>query len=77
MGWSSFKKQGGQVIPIPEAEIQKWVKAVEPVIADYKKDMVAKGFKAEEVDGWINFIKERIAYWKGQEKAKKIPTAYN
>jgi TRAP-type transport system periplasmic protein len=76
-GLEFFKKQGGQVIPIPDKEIQRWVKAVDPVIADYKKDMVSKGFKAEEVDGWIKFIKERIEYWKGQEKAKKIPTAYN
>jgi TRAP-type transport system periplasmic protein len=76
-GLEFFKQQGGQVIPIPDAEIQKWVKAVQPVIDDYKKDMVGKGFKAEEVDSWISFIKERIAYWKAQEKAKQIPTAYN
>jgi TRAP-type C4-dicarboxylate transport system substrate-binding protein len=76
-GKDFFLKQGGQIIPIPDAEIQRWIKAVDPVIADYKKDMVAKGYKAEEVDGWIKFIKERIAYWKGQEQAKKIPTAYN
>ena len=76
-GLKFFKEQGGTVVPIADAEIQRWVKAVEPVIAEYKKDMVAKGFKAEEVDGWIKFIKERIAYWKNQEKVKKIPTAYN
>ena len=76
-GLKFFKEQGGTVVPIADAEIQRWVKAVEPVIAEYKKDMVAKGFKAEEVDGWITFLKERIAYWKNQEKVKKIPTAYN
>lgn len=75
-GLEFFKQQGGQVVPIPDAEIQRWVKAVQPVIDDYKKDMVAKGYKAAEVDSWIKFIKERIAYWKEQEKARKIPTAY-
>ena len=75
-GLEFFKKQGGQVVPVPEKEIQRWVKAVEPVIAAYKKDMVAKGFKASEVDEWIKFLKERIAYWKEQEKVRKIPTAY-
>jgi TRAP-type transport system periplasmic protein len=74
-GLEFFKQQGGQVIPI--TDIPKWVQAVQPVIEAYKKDMVGKGFKAEEVDSWINFLKERIAYWKGQEKARKIPTAYN
>ncbi len=75
-GAKFFKEQGGQVIPVPEKEIQRWVKAVDPVISDYKRDMVAKGYKAAEVDSWIQFMKERISYWKGQEKARKIPTAY-
>ena len=75
-GVKFFKEQGGQVVPISEKEIQRWVKAVEPVIGDYKRDMIAKGFKGAEVDSWISFIKERISYWKGQEKVRKIPTAY-
>lgn len=75
-GREFFYKNGGKTVEIAPAELQRWVKAVQPVIDDYKKDMVAKGFKAEEVDGWISFIKERIEYWKGQEKARKIPTAY-
>ena len=28
------------------------------------------------VVGWLSYIKERIEYWKGQEKAKKIATVY-
>ena len=59
-----------------KAREAKMVKAVEPVVVDYKKDLVSKGFKAAEVDVWLNFIKERIEYWKGQEKAQKVPTAY-
>jgi TRAP-type transport system periplasmic protein len=75
-GREFFLKQGGQIIPLPDSEAQRWAKAVEPVIDDYKKDMVSKGYKAQEVDGWISFLRERIEYWKGQEKARKIPTAY-
>ena len=52
------------------------MKAAQPVVADFKKDMVSKGYKAAEVDSWLGFIKERIEYWKGQEKAKKVPTVY-
>jgi TRAP-type transport system periplasmic protein len=76
VGKEYFLEKGGQIIPLPDSEMTRWSKAVEGVIADYKKDMVSKGFAAAEVDSWISFIKERIAYWKGQEKAKKIPTAY-
>ena len=65
-----------QIIPLSDAEGARWVKAVEPVVEDFKKDLVSKGYKAEEVDGWLKFVKERIEYWKGQEKAKKVATAY-
>jgi TRAP-type C4-dicarboxylate transport system substrate-binding protein len=76
-GRDFFTKLGGQVITVSDAEQAKMVKAVEPVIADYKKDLIGKGHKAAEVDTWVSFVKERIEYWKAQEKAQKIPTAYS
>jgi len=75
-GKEFFAKQGGQIVPLSDAEAAKWIKAVEPVVANYKKDVVAKGAKATDVDSWLAFVKERIEYWKGQEKAQKIPTVY-
>lgn len=75
-GREFFQKLGGEVIPLSDAEGAKWVKAVEPVVEDFKKDMVSKGYKAAEVDGWLKFVKERVEYWKGQEKSKNVATAY-
>ena len=75
-GRDYFVKLGGQVLPVSDAEQAKMVKAVEPVVIDFKKDLVSKGYKAAEVDIWVAFIKERIEYWKAQEKAQKVPTAY-
>lgn len=75
-GRDYFTKLGGQMIPLSDAESARWVKAVQPVIANFKKDMASKGFKAAEVDSWLAFITERIEYWKGQEKVKKIPTPF-
>ena len=75
-GRDFFTKLGGQVLTVSDAEQAKMVKAVEPVVADFKKDLVAKGFKGADVDGWVSFIRDRIEYWKGQEKAQKVPTAY-
>jgi TRAP-type C4-dicarboxylate transport system substrate-binding protein len=75
-GKEYFTKQGGQIIPISDAEAARWIKAAQPVIDDYKKDLISKGYKANEIDGWLSFVKERIEYWKGQEKAKNIPTVY-
>jgi TRAP-type transport system periplasmic protein len=76
-GREFFLSKGGQIVPVSDAEMARWSKAVEPLFAEYKKEMVSKrGFKDSEVDSWMSYIKERIEYWKGQEKARKIPTAY-
>jgi TRAP-type C4-dicarboxylate transport system substrate-binding protein len=75
-GKDFFLKQGGKMVPIPDKEMERWTRAVEPVIADYKKDMVSKGYKAADIDGWVTFMRERIEYWKGQERARKIAAAH-
>lgn len=75
-GRQFLESKGGKAISISDAEAAKWVKAAEPVIGDFKKDLVSKGYSQAEVDSWVSFVKERIEYWKGQEKAKKIPTAF-
>jgi len=75
-GKDFFLKQGGQIVTIPDADSPQWVKAVRPVIDDYKKDLVSKGHKAADIDDWISFVDKRIQYWKGEEKAKKISTTY-
>ncbi len=75
-GVQFLKSQGGQVIPLSDTEAVRWVQASQPVIAEWKKDLVSKGFAEKEVDSWLAFVKERVEYWKAQEKAKKIPTAY-
>lgn len=75
-GGQYLKSQGGQIIQISDAEAARWVQASQPVIAEYKKDLIGKGFPEKEVDSWLAFVKERVDYWKAQEKIKKIPTAY-
>lgn len=75
-GVKFFESQGGQIIPLDDAEAARWVKATEPVVDDFKRDLVSRGYAADEVDSWISYIKDRIEYWKDREKAKKIPTVY-
>ncbi len=75
-GRDVFKAKGGQWIALSDAEAARWIKAVEPVIGAYKKDMVAKGFKASDVDSWLSYIKERTGYWRKEEKARKIPSPF-
>jgi TRAP-type C4-dicarboxylate transport system substrate-binding protein len=75
-GREFFKSNGGKIESVADADSPKWIKAVQPVIDDYKKDLAAKGHKAADIDEWISFVNKRIQYWKGEEKAKKIPTSY-
>ena len=70
------KSKGGQFIPMSDQEAARWQKVTQPVISAYKRSLMSKGYKENEIDGWISFIKERIEYWKGQEKLRNIPTAY-
>jgi TRAP-type C4-dicarboxylate transport system substrate-binding protein len=72
-GLEFFKKNGGQIVTVTEAEIARWVKAMDPILEAYKKELMSKGYKSDEVDSWFKFIRERIEYWKGQQKAKNIP----
>ena len=75
-GREFFKSQGGQILNLSDAEATRWVKACEPILDSFKKDLTSKGYTENEVGGWMQFIQERIQYWTAQEKAKKIPTAY-
>ena len=75
-GKDVFSAQGGQVLSLSDAEATRWIKAVEPVILAYKKDMVSKGHKEAEVDSWLNYIRERTEFWRKQEKQRKIAAPF-
>ena len=76
-GRDVFKAKGGQVFTLSDAEAAKWIKAVQPIFAGYKKTMAAKGFKEAEVDSWLSYIKERISYWKAEEKKRGVAAPFN
>lgn len=71
-GLEFFKRNGGQTITLSEAESSRWQNALQPVIANYRKDMISKGYGGDEIDLHINFIKERIEYWEKMEKERKV-----
>ncbi len=75
-GVQFLKSQGGQLVPLTDAESARWMNAARPVIAEFKKDLMSKGYSEKEIDSWLAFVKERIEYWKTQEKARKVPTPY-
>lgn len=75
-GRDLFVGQGGELINVDADEMDKWVKTAQPVIAQYKNEMIGKGFTGADVDGWLTFIGERIRYWKAEEEKRGIPNPY-
>ncbi len=75
-GIEALKSQGGQMLPLSDAETERWIRAVEPIIAEYKKTMASKGHREAEVDGWIKYIMERIDYWRPEQKKRGIPSPF-
>jgi TRAP-type C4-dicarboxylate transport system substrate-binding protein len=67
-------EKGMEYIELSDQEADRWVAAVEPVIADYTKMMVGKGFSESEVKGWVAFLRERLKYWVGKQIEYKIPS---
>lgn len=68
------QKKGVEFIDLPPEELTKWQAAVKPVIENYVKKMVAKGFSESEVGSWIAYLRERIDYWKERQIALRIPS---
>ncbi|HUT69245.1 MAG TPA: TRAP transporter substrate-binding protein [Desulfatiglandales bacterium] len=60
-------EKGVEIIELSDEEAARWKKAVEPVIEDYVKDMVGKGYSEAEVRGWLKFIGERMDYWTAKQ----------
>jgi len=66
-GLAEAKKYGVEVIDLSDAEAARWEAAALPAVEKYKTTMVGKGYSAAEIQGWIDFIKERISYWTAKQ----------
>lgn len=75
-GLEFFKEHGGQIIQLPDAESRKWEKAIEPMMLDYKKNLMAKGHSSQEVDGYFSYIRERVRFWTDKGNEMGIKSAY-
>jgi hypothetical protein len=66
-GLEYAKTKGVEVIELSAAEAARWQEAAKPAVEKYKTVMVGKGYSEAEVQGWIDFIKERVDYWTAQQ----------
>jgi len=64
--------KGVEIINLSPQEVTRWKKATEPVIENYVKELIRKGFSESEVRGWIKFLRERIDYWTARQLELRI-----
>ncbi|MBA7564818.1 Solute-binding protein [subsurface metagenome] len=75
LGQALGEAEGVEFIELSEAEVAKFVAAVAPVIDDYIANMVDAGYSQAEVEGWIEFLRERIEYWTAKQIEWQIKSA--
>ncbi len=75
LGKSAGEKNDVEFITLSEAEVAKFKAAVEPVIDNWIAKMVDAGYSQAEVQGWIDFIRERIEFWTERQVAWHIKSA--
>ena len=56
-GRTFFLEQGGQMVPLTEAETLKWIDAAKPVIQEYHDDVTGKGFSSQDI---VQFIQDEM-----------------
>jgi len=52
-----------EIYVVPDAELPIWKEKADKVIDDYKANMVSNGYSENEINEWLDFIKERTEYW--------------
>jgi TRAP-type C4-dicarboxylate transport system substrate-binding protein len=67
-------EKGVEFIELSPQEAARWQAAVKPVIDNYVKNIVNKGYSEAEARAWIKFIHDRIDYWTKKQIALRIPS---
>jgi len=62
-GKAFAKQKGVEIIELSPEEVARWKEATAPVIENYVKEMVGKGYSEAEVRGWLKYLRDRIDYW--------------
>jgi len=71
----SLSIPGNEVYTLTEAEGKRWNAAVQPVLGNYVQAMAGKGYK--DAQSYIDYIKERVAYWAPLEDKQNIASPFD
>ena len=75
LGKNAGEANGVEFITLSEAELARFAAAVEPVIDNWIATMVDAGYSQAEVQGWIDYVQERIDFWTAKQIKYHIKSA--
>ena len=75
LGVEEAKKKGVKFVSLSPQELERWKKAVRPVVDNYLDFLAKKGYKRDELQGMVSFIKDRINYWTKRQIQWRIKSA--
>jgi TRAP-type C4-dicarboxylate transport system substrate-binding protein len=73
----SLSIPGNEVYTLSDAEGARFKAAVQPVLTDYVNAMVGKGYDKGEVEGWLQYIKDRITFWQEEEGKRNLTSPFD
>lgn len=68
-------EKGLEFIELDAGQVGKWKAVTDPVIDNYIKDMISKGYSENEVKGWISYLRERIDFWTKKQIEYRLPSS--
>jgi TRAP-type C4-dicarboxylate transport system substrate-binding protein len=79
--WTNYSKadcvlgasQGVEFITLSAAEKATWQTALVNVIPAWVTTMVGKGYAQSDVEGWIDYIKQRVSSWTQKQIEAGVP----
>jgi len=74
-GRAFAQEKGVKYMELSDQEAARWLRAAEPVVADYVKSMSTKGYSEPEAKAWVAFLRSRSEYWTAQQIERKIAAA--
>lgn len=74
-GLKYAKEAGYNIVQLNQEDLARWKQLADKVIEGYVNNMVSKGYSKEEVNSWIEYIRDRINYWTQQQKTQGVKSS--
>ncbi|MFP3975805.1 MAG: TRAP transporter substrate-binding protein, partial [Dehalococcoidia bacterium] len=68
----AVEEKGVEFVELAPGEVEKWKKAVDPLIEGYVEELESQGHSADKLQRQLDFINERIEYWTNKQAEEGV-----